>query len=423
MKFVAILACSLVAGPAFAGAPALTLIGAQAEARSHAPEVGVLSTLVSGATAIARDRQRRLRSDPQLSGSYRSGVTTGDAGDRIVSLGLDWTVDLSGEWRDARNAAEVRGAQASAAREAGLAALDEAVAVAVADLSHAQRQLARVTKIEALFRIGYDAARRLLDTSQGTQLDVDAAELDLAVATAKRKRSARALESAQIALARLLGRARHTDLVVDDPAAVVTPPSSDDLAAIVVRDPRVRAAEDAARAAGYEVRAADRPTWTAVSVGFDFEYVQHEIPRGSIAGDPTLGARWHDWEAGIRIGIPLPLFDRRRELRTRTRSDAANELARLAVVRADVTSELEGAATNLRAALDVWQTVSVTATTIDREYDLLDKAFRAGALDVSTRALHARRLVEAGEQLDSALRDVRVTWAAWIRATVRPAPG
>ena len=56
---------------------------------------------------------------------------------------------------------------------------------------------------------------------------------------------------------------------------------------------------------------------------------------------------------------------------------------------------------------------------IGREYDLLDKAFRAGALDVNARAQSAKRLVEAGARLDAALRDLRVARARWIRRTTR----
>ena len=86
-------------------------------------------------------------------------------------------------------------------------------------------------------------------------------------------------------------------------------------------------------------------------------------------------------------------------------------------IRADVTAELERAAADLRAAIDIWQTMATTTDTIDREYDLLDKAFRAGALDVGARAQFGRRLVEASQRLDAALRDLRVARAQWARRT------
>lgn len=397
----------------------LTLADAQTEARTHAPDADALDIRVAGIEAIARDKRRRLRTDPELSTSYASGAAGGDAGEQSVGLGLAWTLDLSGAWRDARDAADADRDRAGASRDDGLAALDEAVALAVADLAHAQRQLERAEKIVGLQQTTRDAAVRLLDSLQGTQLDVDAAELDLAAASADREEARADRERAQIALARLLGREEHAALVVADPIDDAGAPSESDLDAMVDDDPRVRAADAAARSAKFEQQAADRSTWKSITFGLDVDYARHDIPEGSFAGDGTLGAAWQDWEIGVRVSVPLPLFDRRHESRTRARAQVSDVVADAAVVRADVLAELKTAAAELRGAVEVWKALAATGETIDREYDLLDKAFRAGALDVDARAQSAKRLVDAGARLDAALRDLRVARARWIRRTTR----
>lgn len=397
----------------------LTLAEAQVEARSHAPRATALATKLAGAEAIAHDRRRRLRTDPELSASYTTGAPSGDLDEQSIGIGFDWALDLSGAWRDLRDAAATDRDRAEASRDDGRLALDEAVAIAVADLASAQRALDRADRIVALQQIAHAAAVRLLDTSKGTQLDVDAAELDLAAARADREGAKTTRERAQIGLARLLGRADHAGLLVADPVEEVTPPSESDVDAQVSADPRVRAADAAARAAGLELSAADRSALRPVSLGLDVEYARHDIPSGSFTTNDALAASWKDWEVGVRLSVPLPLFDRRREIRTRARVQVSDLAAVAAVVRADVRAELKDSAAELRGAIETWKVLADTAATLEREYDLLDKAFRAGALDVTARAQSARRLLEAGTRLDTALRDLRVARAHWVRRTSR----
>lgn len=410
-----VLGAGLAASARAEDAAPLTLVAAQAEARAHGPDVAVLDADVAGADRLTRARDHRFGSNPELSASYAAGAAGGDGSDQAARIGLEWTVDLSGAWRDSLGAAEAERDRAGASRRSGLAVLDESVAVAFADLAFAQRQLARAEKIESLQQISRDAARRQLDTAHGTQLDVDAAELDLAAASAALAWARDDLEVAQIALARTLGRADHDRLVVVDAAEEIVVPSEADLDTLVDRDPRVQAAAATVRAAGLERRAAGRSSWAAPTVGLDLDYATHDLPTGSFAGAPALSASWHDWELGVHVGLPLALVDRHREQRARTSSVEQTAAAQLGVVRAEVRAEIERDESHLQGAVAAWSKLAPTAVTIDREYELLDKAFRAGALDVGARAQAARRLVEAGARLDGALRDLRVAWARFLR--------
>src|SRR5262249_36715076 len=55
----------------------LTLEAAQAEARAHAPDVAALDAAVRGAEAVAAQAQRRLRQNPEVSGSIGPGAWVG----------------------------------------------------------------------------------------------------------------------------------------------------------------------------------------------------------------------------------------------------------------------------------------------------------------------------------------------------------
>jgi hypothetical protein len=86
-------------------------------------------------------------------------------------------------------------------------------------------------------------------------------------------------------------------------------------------------------------------------------------------------------------------------------------------VRADTTAAIELARQEVVQASEAYAAVAATGEILAREYTLLDKAARAGALDAVARALALRRLEEAGARLDEAVRDLRVARAHLLRQT------
>ena len=130
----------------------------------------------------------------------------GDAGESAWEVGAEWTIDISGSWAPRRGAAEAELDSVTLEGADGLRMLDEAVAVAVADLAFSQRQMARKERIVALQELSAAAARKQLDAGQGTQLDVDSADLDRASARRAVAQARGELDRAQVRLGRLMGR-------------------------------------------------------------------------------------------------------------------------------------------------------------------------------------------------------------------------
>ncbi len=400
--------------------PPLTLAAAQAEARAHAPEAGELDARLRAASAIAGDALRALRTDPVLTGRYGS-APPGDAAGRSWGVGLSWSLDLSGSWTLRGASADAALRQATRQREDGLRALDEAVAVSVADLAFAQRQVNRSEHIAALLDVAADAAQRLLGAGQGSQLDVDAADLDLTAARASLAQARGARERARARLSRLLGRDADAGIVVDDQADPGDVPSPEQLSRLVDGDPRVRAAVAAVEAARLDLAMNERLLWPTPTFGVGVESLGREIPAAAFTGAPPgLRARWTDRELVATLSLPLPLFDRRREQRLRARAHTWRADARLATSRADVLVELTQALVDLRSSAEAYRVVSSSETALDRDYRLVDRALRAGAIDTVTRTQTIRRLVEAGARLDAAARDLRVARARWVRRAGGP---
>lgn len=396
----------------------LTLQQAQAEARAHAPERAV----ADAAVAAAREREavagRWLTHDPVATGRVQQPAPGAGLDDRTWLLGLEWTIEVSGAWRARGQAARAAVTAADDERESALRALDGEVAQAVAELADAQRRVARTARMIALRELAAHAADRMRGTGGGTQLDVDAAALDLRAAQIDGADARTELEVSRVRLARLLGRRDAVGLEVAEDVDRSPPPAAmiDDL---VDRDPRVRAAAaqlDAARQAADAERRAAMP---GVTVGVELERARHDIPGGAFAAAPGLRGTWSEWELGLQLSVPLPVVDRNRAARVAADADVRGLQARLAAVQMEVRAEIAAAQSQLSGAIAAMDAAADIPSILDREVQLLDKALRAGSIELSSWAQQAHRLAEAGRSYDAAVLALRRAQAAWARVTAQ----
>lgn len=401
---------------------ALTLAEAQAEARAHAPAAAELDAFVHGAEAIAAQASRRFRQNPELSGTYFNGALTGRSEETSWSVGAKLPVDLSGSWKSRGASAAADVARTRFERDDGLRALDEQVAVALADVALQQRLVARTQRIVDLQTIAADAAHRQLDVGQGTQLDADSADLDLVSTRVAFEQARGALTAARAQLARLLGRETFTDLVVDDPPESLTLPQRPDFSALVDRDPRVQAALSEIDAATFERQTFERLITPMPTFGIDAGYTRRDIPAGAFSGNlfaNTLTAIWPDRELVLNMSVPLPLFDRQQEPRARATGRLLTAEAKLRTARSTVRSELESTWATIDAAQRAADAVANMPAVIDRDTTFVEQAVRAGAFDALTRTQALRRLVDTGRAVDMAIREYRAARAAWIRRSLQ----
>lgn len=399
--------------PLHAAEPLVTLATAQAEARAHAPEVSVVDAELRAARLRVGPATRVLRHDPEVTASYELGDSDG------WSIGAEWTLDLSGAWRPRGAAAGAQVDAASERRVAALLDLDQAVAVAVAEVADGQRALARAERLVELHALGLEGARKQLGAGTGNQLDVDAAELDLRTARAAMARTRGELDRARVRLARLLGRDPRAAITVEDPVEDATSPVLADVDALVDADPRVRAVEAELRAVRFEHASLSRQVWPAPTFGVELGRTDWIIDptgfAGMAAGD--LSASWTEWQVGVSLKIALPLFDRRADERADATGRSEEAAARVRFERVAVRAELYDAWAALRSASDTYAEMRDVPSIITRELDLYDKALRAGAIDALTRAQGLRRLEESGQAYDQAVLELRIARAAWRRRT------
>ena len=396
----------------------LSLTAAQAEARARAPEAAELQARIAGAEAIALQAGRVFRDDPTISSNLFRGSLVGHPDESAWDLSFKQPIDISGSWKARAGAAAANLARTRFEGEDGLRALDERVAVAFADVALVQRQLTRTDRIVELQRIAAEAARRQLEVGTAPQIDADAAALDLAGALMTLEQTHGDLDRSRLHLARLLGREIASDLVVEDsPEPAETPPAPQ-FAALVDRDPRVRAANADLETAHFEQQMFERLVNSPLTFGIDYGRKQSDIPLGAFTGVPLTGglkANWTDSDLVFSVSVPVPMFNRQREPRARATARILTAEARVRAARADVRNEMETAWVAFQTAARALETVTGTSAIVDRDASFIEQAVRAGQFDATTRALALRRIEEAGRRLDAAVRDVRAARAAWLR--------
>jgi outer membrane protein, heavy metal efflux system len=413
------LALTAIAASSAAQQP-LTLADAQAEARAHAPEVAQLEAVVRGAEAVAAQASRRFRQNPDLTTSYFNGALIGRPEERSWTASASLPVDVSGSWKSRAASAGADLTRAQFDHDTGLRALDEQVAVAVAEVALQQRLVARSQRIVELQMIAADAAHRQLDVGQGTQLDADSADLDLGSTRAALEQARGGLAEAQARLSRLLGRDSGAGLAVADPAESLDLAERPDFIPLIDRDPRVRAAHAEVDAAMFERETYERLVAPAPTFGLNGGYTRSEIPQGSFRGlalAAPLSATWPDRELVFTASLPLPFFDRQQEPRARATARLLSGEADMRAARATVHSELESTWAALDSATRAAQAVANVPALVDRDADFVEQAVRAGAFDAVMRTQALRRLLDAGRAADTAVRDLRVARAAWVRRT------
>ncbi len=405
----------LVSSSIAAAAEPLSLPEAQAEARTHAPEALELSARLRAADRAVDVAARLFRSDPDLEVRGESEFPSGafDTGRIEATLGL--TLDLS-------SSSSSSGASAQATRDATrqnnddeLRALDEAVALAFAELQRSQRRVTRAEQLQSLQAAVVIAAHKQLDVGGGNQLDVDAAELDSAGARAEVARARGSIRAAQAQLARWIGRSDPQDVVVEDLVPSALAPPVVDVDAHIDAHPRVRAALLEVEAARLLLEAEERRAWPQPTLALGYGVARHDIPPGSFSTSPALSAAWIDQDLALSLSAPLPIFDANIEARSAAANEFERAQVRLAMVRADVRHDIGADAAALVSALAAFAELRGTPALIVREYELLDRAIRAGSSDLATRTTLLRRLDEAGQRVDDAMFDLAIARAHWDR--------
>lgn len=321
--------------------------------------------------------------NPELGVSWQAGL--GSAPGHAVDS--DLLLDLLNPWR---RSARIDVATARTEEVAAFVVAEEWRVVREARLQRlevlaAEQLVALLGEEVALRERTFDFARRAREAGEGTQLDVSAAELELADVRRERRRAETDLESARRALNAVLG--------LPPGYAVRLAESEKPLTVTVFEDVSDDELERRLRAGRFELRALEAA----------YRRSEHEL-RLAIAGQfPkfNLGLAFDregegDKFLGPAAEIELPFFDRNQgeiaeKLNARDRARAAY-VAELHRIRAEA---YEGRALLRRVRLELEALDREVLPLVRSNQDLVERAFRARELDVFARVVAQERALRA----------------------------
>lgn len=388
-----------------AGGDTVVLTLVEAQRRSLTVNPAFLADAREGTIARGELRQARVQGlNPEL--ELEAPRAASDAGVGEYEARLSQEVPWAGQRGLRIRAAELGVARAdwgvrNAAREA-LAATTLAYFAALA----AERRLGLATELEQLNDRLLSAARVQLQEGEISALEANLASIENGRARARVLAAQRQAASARLELQRLTGIAPDRTVHLSDPG--ITMPSSsalsgDSLLTVALeRRPDLAASRSATEQADALARLARREGIPNLRLGAFVE--RTEIPGSAVTeGKPA----YESPRLGLAVSVPVPLFDRNQG--TAAQRSAQAEQAHLSRSAMELTVR-----TQVSDALRAYATAQEEAGVFERDVleparsnqQLLDTAFRAGKLNLTTLLLLRNQLLDA--ELGY--------WDAWLAA-------
>jgi len=364
---------------------------------------------------VARAAQERavLFPNPTLELSGDTGALTGSSDESVVSIGLSQEF-LTGGKRAKRLEAAERGVEAAhwqlADRER-LLALE--VKTACADLLLAQQRLDLAKQAEELNGRLLEMARERFAAGDIPELEVNLARVEVARSQGKRIVAERELVPVRARLATLLG------LEPGEEAAVIAPtdekPFTAGVADLVTRArenrPDLKALTADLAKGGVEVELADAERLPNVTIGLGYTHEQ------SVDATGTTEKKTRDNLLGVRISIPIPVFDRNQAGIRAAQARKQSAENRLEFARMSVEREIEGDYARLATAekvLDLYTTGILPQ--IEENLKLIQEAFQLGEVGILAVIEEQKKYIEVHDGYLAALAD-RQTALARLEAS------
>ncbi|MBT1073918.1 TolC family protein [Geobacter grbiciae] len=352
--------------------------------------------------------------NPTLELSGDTGSLTGSSGENVVSIGLSQEFLTGGKRAKRRVVAEVEAEevrQQIADRERTLA-LEVKSTFAEFMLAHKRRELAqRAVDLNGKL---LEITRERLAAGDIPELEVNLARVELARSEGRKIETVRGLSPLLARLLTLLGLPTGDAVnLADSPErqAVTIPPDELTRLALVNRpDLKVLQAARSKGDAAVELAEAERIPNVIVGVGYTHE---QRVDATGVGDEKT-----RDNLLGMKLSIPLPVFDRNqagiREARARTQS-AGN---RLEFARTGVAREIEGDYARLAAAdkaLDLY--AGGILPQLEENLKIVQEAYQLGEVGILSVIEEQKKYIEVHDGYLAALAE-RQTALARLEASV-----
>lgn len=386
---------------AFAGEPVAPSVGVEqlvAQAVRAHPDVQAARAAV--AVAQAKLAQAGLRAAPELDVSARSDWLLGNEGEYSRAIGISQSFAIGD--RRAREKQVARADVAIAQTQVVLAQwrlAGEVVATAQQCIL-LERKIAVQDERERDEQALAAVVRARFAAAEVSQLDVDAARLDLQTIVQQRQRLQGQRDGARIALLALLGQPEAALPALADalPTPSELPPLAQWQQRALARRPELRAAQiegDRAQAARALAAASRWPDWT-----LRLELAQDRL---ALQGVP---AQRPSRALGLSLSVPLPLARRTDGALAQADAEQAQAQAKAAALRLAIDAEIALAYAQAQRARSAWMENERDLRPLaQRSLRLAEQGYRQGLLGMGEVAQARRRLADIDDARLDALGD------------------
>lgn len=374
-------------GPLPARTEVLDERAAVVRALRHSPALAAARETVAAARARVA-AAKTYPHDPVL-GLEAGARQAGPATDLDLAVTVEQTLDLGGQRRARREAAEAVTAEALAAYEGARRSLVAQIRIAFVEVLRARAQAALAGTLAEMSTAQVVIVEKRLAVGDATRLDLNLARAEAGRAGADHA-AARGVEAvAQALLATLVG--------ADDPVALEVRGELTFVATAPVETAELR-----------RLALTHRAELEATRQSLAAAQARVRTSEAAMVPDLDVGAffRREGSEAHIfggLVGVPLPVFGRARAEVDVARTELRRQTASAAETRQRIEQEVLVAAAERTAAVAAAQALERhVALALDENLRLLQRAYEAGeiggsALDVARRAFResGRELIEA----------------------------
>lgn len=339
----ALLLQSLFCLPALAEPVPRTINEIVALAQNQSAELTALEKEAEAKQALAVQSGALANPTLELQGS--TGSLSGSPDERSASIGINQEIPLNGKLRLRREAGQREAEAAQRQRDNAARLLREEVSVLAFDLALADKRRELAADLVGLNRDLVTIAEERFKVGDIPELDLNLAKVELARAESRLIETERDGLPLRIRISSLTGLDGASFELSDDLATpVVSQTSQELLKQALASRPDLQALALERGKAETETRLAEVEALPNPTVGFFAQRQRSSTELGDLSSISS------NTQLGVRLSMPIPIFDRNQGGRAAARSRLEATASRRLALERTVTAEVEAACSRLSAS-------------------------------------------------------------------------
>lgn len=313
-------------------------------ALKHSAELAALEKEILAKQSLAVQAGTFANPTLELQGS--TGSLTGTPDDRSVSIGVNQELSLNDKLRLRREVGQREAKAVQWQRDNAARLLKDEVATVALEFSLAARRSALAADLVKLNRDLVSVAGERFSAGDIPELDLNLAKVELAMAESRSLEVERERTPLRIKIASLTGLQEDEILLSDNPpyASIPTPKKADLVKQALASRPDLLALALERDKAETESRLADAEALPNLTAGVFVQWQRGTTELGGLSSTDS------DTQLGLRLSMPIPVFDSNKGGRSAARARQAAAGSRLVALERTIATEVEAALARLSSS-------------------------------------------------------------------------